>query len=50
MDSMEREEAKEWLEKEYKHVLFAKGPDATEALSVFITSRYVTLYRLFIYF
>jgi hypothetical protein len=28
---MEREEANEWLEKAYYHVVLGNGPDATEA-------------------
>jgi hypothetical protein len=35
MDSMEREEAREWLEKAYHHVVLAKGLDATEAAECF---------------
>jgi hypothetical protein len=43
MDSMEREEAKEWLEKAYHHVVLAKGPDATEAHKCFY---YLSIFNL----
>lgn len=43
MDGMEREEAKEWLEKAYHHILLAKGPDATEAHKCFY---YLSIFNL----
>eukprot|EP00596_Hydrurales_sp_CCMP1899_P011098 CAMPEP_0119036572 /NCGR_PEP_ID=MMETSP1177-20130426/4371_1 /TAXON_ID=2985 /ORGANISM="Ochromonas sp, Strain CCMP1899" /LENGTH=133 /DNA_ID=CAMNT_0006996645 /DNA_START=966 /DNA_END=1367 /DNA_ORIENTATION=+ len=43
MDNMEREEAKEWLEKAYNHVVLAKGPDASEAYKCFY---YLSIFNL----
>jgi hypothetical protein len=43
MDSMERLEAREWLEKAYNHVVLAKGPDATEAYKCYY---YLSIFNL----